>query len=378
MTEASSSVMLDDSPDENDEISSIGSCSTNDNISTRCETPTNRGKGRGRGRWSKYKNTKLHYKCTQYLREDHGQPLFGVQFNHHIRDSDTLLFATVGNNRVSIYECPESGGMNLLHVYTDPDADENLYTCAWTIDDVTAHPLLATAGSRGVIRVINPAIMQCIKNYIGHGNAVNELKFHPTDVNVLLSVSKDQTLRLWNIKTDQCIAVLGGVEGHRDEVLSADFDVMGNRVMSCGMDHSLKMWHLDTEEIKNAIQESYCYNPAKATKAFKTYINHFPEFSTRDIHRNYVDCVRWFGNFVLSKSCENVIVCWKPGKSSNLEMNDDDEQKSSQPDNNVTVVQSLPYKECEIWFMRFSIDYWKRILALGNQVGKVYVWDLDV
>ncbi|KAG1939308.1 polycomb protein eed [Pimephales promelas] len=209
------------SGDDNDDAISVDSGPNTE----RPDTPTNTANAPGRKSWGKgkwkSKKCKYSFKCVNSLREDHGQPLFGVQFNWHSKEGDPLVFATVGSNRVTLYECHSQGEIRLLQSYVDADADENFYTCAWTFDSSTSHPLLAVAGSRGIIRIINHITMQCVKHYVGHGNAINELKFHPRDPNLLLSVSKDHALRLWNVQTDTLVAIFGGVEGHRDEVLSA-------------------------------------------------------------------------------------------------------------------------------------------------------------
>ncbi|MGH0120225.1 UNVERIFIED_CONTAM: hypothetical protein FKN15_056550 [Acipenser sinensis] len=232
----------------------------------RPDTPTNTPNAPGRKSWGKgkwkSKKCKYSFKCVNSLKEDHGQPLFGVQFNWHSKEGDPLVFATVGSNRT----------------------DENFYTCAWTFDSSTSHPLLAVAGSRGIIRIINHISLQCIKHYVGHGNAINELKFHPRDPNLLLSVSKDHAVRLWNIQTDTLVAIFGGVEGHRDEVLSA--------------------------------------------------------------------------------SCENAIVCWKPGKM------EDDIDRIKPNESNVTILGRFDYSQCDIWYMRFSMDFWQKVQTDVQQVAE--------
>ena len=157
-----------------------------------------------------------------------------------------------------------------------------------------------------------------------------------------------------------------------------DFDFDGKRIISGGMDHSLKIWRLDTNAIEKAIADSYTFQstPVSATptknggkgeentcRPFPTVLENFPVFNTREIHSNYVDCVNWFGDFVLSKSCENSIVCWKPGLLGSNITKKKGKDKNKNP---ATVIHCFNYKECDIWFMRFS-------LAASRKVIFVYI-----
>ena len=231
-------------------------CSTSTaDVSSRGDTPTQRRRRR-RGRKSAPARCGVEYRYSARAREDHGRPLFGVQFNPRLRSCGGRAVATCGGPRLSVYELTDNS-LKLVQCYSDPDPDENFYTCAWSYDVTSGKPLLAAAGARGLIRIIITATMTCTRHLIGRGHAVTEVKFHPQRPALLLSVSKDHTLRLWNVSAGACVAVLGGVDGHWDEALSADVDLPGDQVISCGMDHSLKLWDLSEPEVVEAIEASY-------------------------------------------------------------------------------------------------------------------------
>ena len=109
--------------------------------------------------------------------------------------------------------------LEVAQAYVDEDPEEVLYTAAWSVDMSSGDPLLVVAGLRGVVKVINCSRAAVVRTLRGHGNAVNELRVVETDPSLLLTVSKDESVRLWNMATCVCVAIFAGDAGHRDEVL---------------------------------------------------------------------------------------------------------------------------------------------------------------
>lgn len=316
------------------------------------------------------KSSQTKYKFVDYAIEDHGQQIFSIQFNPFVPYD---MFATVGANRVTVYKIIEQDLTPVL-CFADGNQKENFYCCNWAVDTHRKETVLLAAGAHGIIRLISLTDTSSVKYLSGHGGAINDIKVSPINPELILSASKDHSLRLWNIRTDVCIAIFGGVEGHRDEVLSADFHCSGLKIVSCGMDHSLKIWNFG-RDVMTAIELSDTFIDDKSKKSFPTVKKHFPTFSTRDIHRNYVDCVSWYGNFILSKSCENSIVCWRPGILDNP--NDLSLPAKYTTDTTCSIMQTYDVKDCIVWFVRFSVDSCMKYLALGNSRGKIYIFDLD-
>ena len=64
----------------------------------------------------------------------------------------------------------------------------------------------------------------------------------------LLSGSKDHTIRLWSIKYLTCLAVFGGAQGHKAEIISLDVDIFGSYIVSGSYDSTIKIWNLFNPE----------------------------------------------------------------------------------------------------------------------------------
>jgi polycomb protein EED len=198
------------------------------------------------------------------------------------------------------------------------------------------------------------------------GGEINEIKVAPRSTSLLFSASNDGSIRLWNIATKNLICIFGGVDGHRDSVISLDTHLLGGCIASGGIDHSIKIWRYDTPEIRSAIARS-------CSEVFKGLRVQYPDFSTREVHRNYVDGLRFFGDLLISKSTDDPIKIWKPGKLDTPLLDLKDSREKS-----VTIFHEFPLNESDIFSIRLEYGGAKDYLAVGDQEGRVFVWPLNV
>ena len=146
----------------------------------------------------------------------------------------------------------------------------------------------------------------------------------------------------------------------------------------------IMIWNFDSKVAKLAIQAADAFQLQYSKSPFPTTTLP-PIYVTRDIHSNYIDCVRWYGDFIFSKSCENEIKvaksgllyfiiyfsffqCWEPDLSKPHEIN---------PSPPVTAMISIPLADSPNWYVRFGIDRYlqvgsRRLEPLLNFFSKVY------
>lgn len=82
------------------------------------------------------------------------------------------------------------------------------------------------------------------------GGAVNDVRTCPSNSNLVACASKDSTVRIFHIRNNACLVVMGGLNTHNDQVLSVDWAATGDYVLSCGFDHQIMKWDLSVDHVK--------------------------------------------------------------------------------------------------------------------------------
>ena len=145
---------------------------------------------------------------------------------------------------------------------------------------------LIIGGESGIIKIIDLKECKLVTFLKGHTGAIYDLKIVN---NHIVSCGEDSTIRIWDLKTLECVAVCGGVAGHKDHVLSVDATPDLSLVVSSGTDCIINQWKFS----KSLASESFIFN-------------HEPFTTFNNVHKCAITKVKYWGNLILSLS-NNII-----------------------------------------------------------------------
>ncbi|XP_012727820.2 transducin beta-like protein 3 [Fundulus heteroclitus] len=111
--------------------------------------------------------------------------------------------------------------------------------------------LLATGGCDATIKVWDVVKQYCTHNLKGSSGVVHLVQFHPDISRLqLFSSSLDCGIRLWDLRSSQCVCVL---ESHYSAVTSLSFSRNGDAMVSSGRDKICTVWDLKSRQAKRTV-----------------------------------------------------------------------------------------------------------------------------
>jgi len=111
--------------------------------------------------------------------------------------------------------------------------------------------ILASGSNDETIKLWDVETGDCIRVLKGPEDWVRSVAFSP-DGKILASESKDYTICLWDVETGDCIRVL---KGHEGEILSVAFSPDGKILASGSKDETIRLWDVETGDCIRVLKE---------------------------------------------------------------------------------------------------------------------------
>eukprot|EP00727_Mastigamoeba_balamuthi_P006651 m51a1_g2606 hypothetical protein (413) ;mRNA; f:471925-473372 len=251
------------------------------------------------------------------------------------------LLAVVNTRGVLVVSVADSAdGVSALNTWQLPSDHPDLTAAAWSPDPDAL--VLAVGDSRGGVAVRAAAEQVAVEGeasepsrfwqtavqrsgacavvpvqpFIAHaGHAVSAMQFHPVQAALLATASPDQSVRLWNVPTGVCVAVLqfallSSPSQVFFEVNCMSFDTHGSKIVAGGERGFIAVWDLSSKELSLAFDRSFATVSSSDTPQRPCFL--MPSFATlrvlggmqRGKDSVVASCVRFLGDAVLASSSE--------------------------------------------------------------------------
>jgi WD40 repeat protein len=152
---------------------------------------------------------------------------------------------------------------NLLQTLTGHS--DSVFSVAYSPDGQT----LASGSKDNTIKLWNVKTGNLLQTLTGHSDSVYSVAYSP-DGQTLASGSKDNTIKLWNVKTGNLLQTL---TGHSDLGKPLAYNPDGQTLASGSLDNTIKLWNLKTGNLLQTLKgnsvwaNSLAYNPDGKTLA---------------------------------------------------------------------------------------------------------------
>ena len=101
---------------------------------------------------------------------------------------------------------------------------------------------LANSSTDQTVKLWDVSTGECMRTLHGHTHRIRSVVFHPNG-SALIGGSEDQTIKLWDISTGQCVKSL---PGHTGAVNSVSLSPDGQIVTSGSDDQTVRLWNINT------------------------------------------------------------------------------------------------------------------------------------
>ncbi|KAF2835213.1 WD40 repeat-like protein [Patellaria atrata CBS 101060] len=341
-----------------------------------------------KNRPTEFPQPKAYIRLGKHVNSD--QKWNDVKFYPYTKPGVDPVFAVVGGRDVVVCRptLDKNEPIQILRWFSDPELgqseEDDFFTVDWSKDADTGDPLLLVSGKNPKIKILNVRADKLERTLIGHGDAVNHVEVSPQNPSIVASVGRDHSVRIWNLdkkyeKNPCCVICVG----HQWDIQSTGFHQNGRYLLTGGMDEMINLWALP--ELPNAHTGTDTV----------TRID-FPHFASTEIHGEGVDCTKFYGDLILSKSASNnKIVLWRiAGFNSNVPIPGPSAAPPHIPTPGLFTwsafsdskhgaferLRTFDIPNTEWYFMRFSLFHqpFKRpLLAIGNAGSKIYFWDMQ-